>query len=79
MLPGSCLSISIVRISVFVCLLKSQLGISETELRDLISEREKKVEEIQESLEEIQVNLAVHQYAHNNNALWESLGTIFIK
>ncbi|TNM85504.1 hypothetical protein fugu_007775 [Takifugu bimaculatus] len=33
---------------------KSQLGISETELRDLLSEREKKVEEIQESLEEIQ-------------------------
>lgn len=55
MLPYRCVSVSIVRISVFVCLLKSQLGISETELRDLLSEREKKVEEIQQSLEEIQV------------------------
>lgn len=71
MLLDCCVSISIVRISVFVCLLKSQLGISEAELRDLLSEREKKVEEIQESLEEIQVNLVVHQYTHNNNALWE--------
>lgn len=74
MLPDCCVSISIVGISVFVCLLKSQLGISETELRDLISEREKKVEEIQESLEAIQVNLAVYQYTHINNVLWESLG-----
>lgn len=39
-----------------MCLLKSQLGISETELKDLISEREKKVEELQESLKEIQVS-----------------------
>lgn len=63
-------------ISVFVCLLKSQLGIAETELRDLLSERERKVEEIRESLEEIQVSLVGHQHAHNNNnnALWESLG-----
>lgn len=46
-----------------ICLLKSQLGISETELRDLLREREKKVEEIQESLNELQVTFLV---PHNN-------------
>lgn len=40
-----------------LCLLKSQLGIFETELRDLLCEREKKVEEIQESSKEREVSL----------------------
>lgn len=53
-------SVSTDGMSVSLCLLKSQLGISETELRDLLCEREKKVEDIQESLQEIQVSLDTH-------------------
>lgn len=36
---------------------QSQLGISEVELKDLICSKERKAEDIQSSLREIQVNL----------------------
>lgn len=67
-------------ISFFVS--KSQLGISETELKDLLCEREIKVEEIQESLKEIQVslvgktNLHITKVIYNtapNQIMWEML------
>lgn len=38
-------------------LLQSQLGISEVELKDVICEKERKLEEIHNSLREIQVSL----------------------
>lgn len=38
------------------CVLQSQLGISEVELKDLICGKERKVEEIQSALREIQVS-----------------------
>lgn len=41
---------------VFFCLFQSQLGITEVELKDLICERERKVEEIQNSLQDIKVS-----------------------
>lgn len=38
------------------CLIQAQLGITEAELKELISERERKVEEIHSSLREIKVS-----------------------
>lgn len=38
------------------CLIQAQLGITETELQELISERERKVEEVHSSLREIKVS-----------------------
>lgn len=38
------------------CRLQSQLNISEVELKDLICEKKRKVEEIQNSLQEMQVS-----------------------
>lgn len=38
------------------CLLQSQLGILEVELKDLICEKQRKVEEVQNALREVQVS-----------------------
>ncbi|KAG7235857.1 hypothetical protein INR49_002054 [Caranx melampygus] len=53
---------------------KSQLGIAEVELKDLISERERKVEEIHSSLREIQMIEMSHQAAaHRAQSLLKDL------
>lgn len=38
------------------CLIQAQLGVTEAELKELISERERKVEEVHSSLREIKVS-----------------------
>lgn len=54
-LPGSDLYVGC-QLMCVSCVLQSQLGISEVELKDLISGKERKVEEIQSALREIQVS-----------------------
>lgn len=60
------------------CLIQAQLGLTEAELKELISGRERKVEEVHSSLREIKVSDVVSTRLQDRMCLFSHTCTLFV-